>query len=394
MMRIILFFILTCSHSWALGKNVRVLLDQSPQAPMFSFLGPTEFATPTQKISIYESNFKTKISQYKKGWALHIKTKHFSDKYYLKGEKLIVSSLAAIEWKQQSLDFKVQLVQIEQQYLVIGEMSMDRYLSGVIPREMPSSWPKEALKAQVVASRSYAYWKMRSHKNKAYDLKPSVMDQVFQLNRWGESTSLPVNVDEAIRQTSGEVLLESTQKVLKAYFHSDCGGSTTTTEAAWGEPGALNVAVKDPYCQSRSSEWSSQWSQTQLQTRLSQQLILPPQSRLKDILVRKQKDSDRVESVDFLFLNGIFKRLKGEDFRQLLGYDKIKSTSFRVVKVASDWIFAGRGFGHGVGMCQHGAKSMAKIGLTYRQILTHYYPQATIRGVDLDSVLLSDIQDY
>lgn len=393
-MRVLIFFILTFSGFSALSNNVRVLLDQSPQAPSFAFLGPAEFATTTQKISIYESNFKTQIVQHKKGWALQITTKHFSEKYYLKGEKLIISSLAAIEWKQQSIDFKVQLVGFENQYLTIGEMSMDRYLSGVIPREMPASWPKEALKAQVVASRSYAYWKMRTHKNKTYDLKPSVMDQVFQLNRWGESASLPVNVGEAIRQTSGEVLLESAKKVLKAYFHSDCGGATTTTAAAWGEPGALNIAVKDPYCQSRPSEWSSQWSREQIQSRLIRQLILPPKSNLKDIIVRKQKDSDRVESVDFLFLNGIFKRIKGEDFRQLLGYDKIRSTSFRVVKVASDWVFAGRGFGHGVGMCQHGAKSMAKVGLTYRQILAHYYPQATVRGVDHDSVLLSAIQDY
>ncbi|MBY0384326.1 SpoIID/LytB domain-containing protein, partial [bacterium] len=148
-MRIFLFFILTCSGSFALSNNVRVLLDQSPQTPAFAFLGPAEFATTTQKISIYESNFKTQIVQHKKGWVLQITTKHFSEKYYLKGEKLTISSLAVIEWQQQSIDFRIQLARLENQYLVIGEMSMDRYLSGVVPREMPASWPKEALKAQV-----------------------------------------------------------------------------------------------------------------------------------------------------------------------------------------------------------------------------------------------------
>jgi stage II sporulation protein D len=380
----------------AFGKAVRVLLEQNTKAPHFYFLGPAEFSTGQQKISIYESRYQVALEFKKQNWILKIKTNYFQDQYQIRGDFLSISSLSSIQWNDKQLDFKTHLVVRDQLYHLLGEMDMNRYLQGVIPHEMPASWPLESLKAQAVASRSYAYWKMRQRQSqqKLYDLRPSVLDQVFELPRWGLGNTVPPKVKEALLSTDGEVLFEKPKSILKAYFHSDCGGSTTTANAAWGESNTSAVAVKDPYCETRESQWSTAWSREKIQSRLMQKLVLPPGSSLKEVIPRAAVDSERVESVDFLFTQGVFKRLRAEELRQLLGYDKIKSTTFTISKNSSEWTFSGRGFGHGVGMCQHGARSMAQKGLGYRQILHHYYPKSSLRGIESDSVLLSAIEAY
>lgn len=386
-MRWSVFFLLLWWVSLAGAESVRVLLDEGKDLPSFSFLGPAEFSTGGQKVSLYDSTYQVLVKRKKTGWVLQIQNGKRKDKYQLTGATLSISSLGAIQWQDRTIDFPVHLTALDDKYFMVGKMSMERYLSGVVSREMPGSWPKEALKAQVVASRSYAYWKIKTSKNKIYDLRPSVMDQVFELSRWGEASSLPANVEHALEATAGQVLLENNQKILKAYFHSDCGGGTITSQQAWGESGGPSVAVKDPYCQTRESQWISPWSPEKMQTRLMKDLFLPPTMRLQDVIVRQDQETDRVASVDLLFTNGVFKRVRSEDFRRLLGYDKIRSTRFQVVKRSNEWIFEGRGFGHGVGMCQHGARSMAQLGMTYRQILTHYYPQALLKGIEVDSSL-------
>ena len=399
-MGILLSILISMAVSPAFGEAVRVLLEQDVKAPQFYFLGPAEFSTGLQKVAIYESQYHVSAEFKNQHWILKIKTSYFQDQYKIRGEFLSISSLSGIQWKDRNLDFKTHLVWREQQYHVLGEMDMNRYLQGVVPHEMPASWPLESLKAQAVASRSYAYWKMRSkqQKQKLYDLKPSVMDQVFELPRWvpgnGQRNSIAPNVVEALRTTDGEVLFEKPKAILKAYFHSDCGGSTTTAQEAWGENSTAGTAVRDPYCENRESQWRAAWSKEKIQSRLLQKLVLPPGSSLKEVISRTAANSERVEAVDFLFTQGVFKRVRAEDLRQLLGYDKIKSTTFTIAKNNNEWTFSGRGFGHGVGMCQYGARAMAQRGMGYRQILTHYYPKSALRGIESDSVLLSAIEPY
>lgn len=399
-MGILLSLLISIAVSPAFGEAVRVLLEQDVKAPQFYFLGPAEFSTGLQKVAVYESRYHVSAEFKNQYWVLKIKTNSFKDQYKIRGESLSISSLSGIQWKDKQLDFKTHLVLRDQQYHVLGEMDMNRYLQGVVPHEMPASWPLESLKAQAVASRSYAYWKMRQRmgqqkqKQKLYDLKPSVMDQVFELPQWGLGNSQSPKVLEALRATDGEVLFEKPKSILKAYFHSDCGGSTITAQDAWGETSTAGTAVKDPYCENRESQWQTAWSKEKIQSRLLQKLVLPPGSSLKEVISRTAANSERVEAVDFLFTQGVFKRVRAEDLRQLLGYDKIKSTTFTIAKNNNQWTFSGRGFGHGVGMCQYGARAMAQRGMGYRQILTHYYPKSTLRGIESDSVLLSAIEAY
>lgn len=387
-----LFFLILLFFSSAQANSVRVLLTEEGEPLQIAFQGASEISTPTQKISIYDSKYSLQFERQKTDWILIFFRGTKKEKFRLRGEALVISSLAPMIWKEQMLDFRLQITKDEQKNLLIGEMTMERYLSGVVEHEMPSSWPLEALKAQAVASRSYAFWKIKNNKNHKYDLRPSVLDQVFQLPRQGEAKSLPPKVEKALMETQGEVLVSPQQKVIKAYFHADCGGETISAQEAWGEQGASGGSVQDPYCQSRNSEWSSLWNEQQIQQRLMREFVLPFPMQLKNIIVRREKLSQRAESVDFIFKNGVFKRVRAETVRRLMGYDKIRSTSFQIQAKNFGWEFLGRGFGHGVGLCQHGSRAMAASGAKYQTILKHYYPDTKILSIDRN-VLLSAMLD-
>ncbi len=376
-------------HSQAHGgqptnEQVRVLLAEQEQPTEVSFVGPTEIFTEQQKIAVYDSYFRVLVSKQNNKWRVKIvrrqnNGRNNDDIYLLKGANIQFNSVAAYNWNQQRLDFPLQVYFQNKIYSIVGAMSMDRYLQGVVEHEMPAGWPEEALKAQAVASRTYAYWKMAKSKKDVFDLRPSVMDQVFRLPRWGMPSALAPRVLQSISATSGQILVDANNQVFKTYFHSDCGGATTTSEKAWGEEmRASHQSVGDRACQLRVSEWSRVWSREQLQRMFAKNIFLPPQSQLVDIIVRTKDNSQRVEWVDLVFNKGIFKRLRGEELRRYLGYDQLKSTVFNVAKRSDGWAFNGRGFGHGVGLCQYGAKVLAKNGESYNKILKHYYPAARL----------------
>lgn len=366
------------------NELVRVLLAEQAAPAEISFTGPTEIFTEQQKIAVYDSYFRVQLKKQNQKWRVRIIRRQRAgrdneDTYLLPGTNIQFSSVAAYNWENQSLDFPLQIYFQKNIYSVVGAMSMDRYLQGVVEHEMPAGWPEEAIKAQVVASRTYAYWKMVKSKKDVFDLRSSVMDQVFRLPRWGMPSLLAPRVQESITATSGQILVDASNHVFKTYFHSDCGGATTTSEKAWGEEmRGGHRSVADRGCQLRVSEWSRVWSREQLQRLFAKNIFLPPHSQLMDILVRTKDDSQRVEWVDLVYSKGIFKRLRGEEMRRYLGYDQLKSTVFQVVKRSGGWTFTGRGFGHGVGLCQYGAKVLAKNGESYDKILKHYYPSARL----------------
>lgn len=363
--------------STAYGQDtIRVLLGQE-KILSFQTSYPGEMGNGTTQYSLgTPATFK--VEKQNKQWNVQaVFVGGRSKSYSIPGPTLIFNS-SEIHWKKQHLRHPLVLLSQGQTINVVAHMPVDEYLKGVIPHEMPPLWPAETLKAQVVASRTYALWKAQSQKNEAYDVQATVMDQVFRLPASGQKKSASEDrVDDAIAATHNQVLATSNNKMLKAYFHADCGGSTESAKSIWGTSYIDTSAAKDKSCQQRKeNEWSSQWGPDKLSHRLKSEFYLPSSLELVDVIVRSRFASQRVESVDVLFSKGIFKRLRGEDVRRILGYDKIKSTLFDLRRVSGQWVFSGKGHGHGVGMCQWGARSMAKSGKTYKEILAHYYPQA------------------
>lgn len=257
--------------------------------------------------------------------------------------------------------------------LVLNELPLETYLVGLVHGEINASWPKEAIKAQVVAGRTYALYRQQKRMGTVpYDLDSDVADQVY-VGSQGEKDDI---VKEALAETQGEVLWFL--GLYPAYFHSACGGQTETVGNVWGK-NETSVAVIDRFCQhSPHQNWKLEISPRALLQQLENHGLKG--SKIKSISVERQETSPRNALVT-IETNPMTLFLGATDLRQILGYDQLKSTWFEVHTTPRKIVFTGIGYGHGVGLCQWGAKAQAETGKTYREILQFYYPKAVVRKI-------------
>lgn len=261
--------------------------------------------------------------------------------------------------------------------LVVNSLDLDRYVAGVIGREMSASWPLEALKAQAVASRSYALFQMAANRSRDFDLESTTQDQVYE-GAGGEAPSTLM----AAEATRGEVLGHG-KDPLKAYFHANCGGTTEVPGFVWGGEAKAFRPVACPYHKRERdrTRWSLRVSLAQLEGALKKISGLLPKGfrRLASLEAGAPNESRRLSDVAISDAKGNSVLVSANAFRNALGNTKIKSTAFRIERGPTGYTLEGEGNGHGVGMCQVGARAMAEEGRSYEQILQFYYPLAKIR---------------
>lgn len=254
--------------------------------------------------------------------------------------------------------------------LSINLIDLEAYLAGLVNKEIHSSYPREAIKAQVIAARSYALAVAADRRKRglSYDLLNTEADQVYQGIDYEDEKSWKM-----VRETSGQVLYHQGQ-ILKAYYHSSSGGHSELPENVWGD------SKKDEGAYSaRATPWedrSSQWA-VQLSPALGERW--PDVGRLKEIKVLSVTEGKRVRSLLLTGERG-HKVINGAEFRAMLGNGWVKSTLFEVfpMEEKKSWKLVGFGFGHGVGLSQKGARTLAKMGAKMEKILSHYYPYAQI----------------
>lgn len=257
----------------------------------------------------------------------------------------------------------------------INYVSLEKYLASSINSEMGESTSMEALKAQAVAARSYALYKVGINQNRSFDVVNTVADQVYQ-----GSARETFRSHQAVNTTRGWVL-ENEKQVLKAYYHANCGGVTTTPKIVWGEENQGKYKqVTCPLHQKKKSSWRHRISKFQLQAAL-QKVLGGPAIGSRAIASLRPGISDSHKRLQTLVLDdqGKEKHILANKLRLEIGANAVKSTRFSVTKDKAGYTLIGNGFGHGVGMCQKGAKYMAKQGSSYLKILRHYYPQARLR---------------
>ncbi len=255
----------------------------------------------------------------------------------------------------------------------ILSIPLERYVVGVLEKEVHQDWPLEALKAQAVATRTYALFRKENPRAASFDVYADTSDQVFEpMPRHAPS------VIKAVRQTEGEVLTYD-GRIFQAFFHSCCGGHSEQADHVW--PGIktppLQGSHPDDYCTlCPSAHWELRLSREELGS-----LVAPsgrPIARDEKIIIMERDASGRVSRVKSSGRRGF--TISGIDFRERVGHTRLKSTLFDVTDEGEVIVLTGRGAGHGVGLCQWGAKGMADEGNNYRQILEFYYPGARIAG--------------
>ena len=260
---------------------------------------------------------------------------------------------------------------------VIAKLDLETYIRGVLPSEMPAAWPLEALKAQAIAARSFVLFRKASRANLSapYDVESDVMDQVFKNPLKDETTSQTnANVDRAIRETRGVIMLAANGEPLPAYFHADCGGRTEEARAVWGNGPKTGTAVDGACPLNPLAVWQEKMTSREIAKALEPQGVL---AELLSVKALERTHSGRISKLRLAWGNGTETVISGHAFRMAVGFDRIRSTNFKVQKSDDGaWVFSGHGFGHGVGMCQWGAKRLASQGRTDHEILLHYFPHA------------------
>ena len=265
----------------------------------------------------------------------------------------------------------------------INVIDIEDYLRGVVPYEIGKLDESkfEALKAQAVAARTYAYKHFGSRVAQGFDVYADTRDQVYK--GLHSATAL---TDKAVRETDG-VVMTYNGEFITAYYHSTCGGETEGV-ATWGRPDHPYLKNKPdlrpdgtPWCrESNYTEWTREFTEDELRDLFQinakeAKANVPSFSSIKSMHIQDTLKSGRIHTLVIETNNGSF-TAKADKIRWLFkrGGTILPSSFFRIHKNGNEWILKGKGFGHGVGLCQMGARARAQAGQSYIQILTHYYP--------------------
>ncbi|MBU4484383.1 SpoIID/LytB domain-containing protein, partial [bacterium] len=257
--------------------------------------------------------------------------------------------------------------------VVVNNLKLEDYLVGVVNSEVPSNWPTEAKKAQAVAARTYALYQKKYREDptqsKLYDVEATMMDQVYHgVAREDKNTEL------LVYQTKGETLFHN-GKLIKAFFHSCSGGQTTTGEQVWQKKYGME-GINDPYSENcPNNDWTYLITPNQLIQVLKKDGLTI--SSIKEIKVLNNQNVNRVDDIKIISGKDSIS-LSANKLRMLVGPKKIRSTNFIITTEGNSFKFTGKGFGHGVGLSQWGAKNMADKGFGYKDILEFYYPKAKL----------------
>ena len=306
------------------------------------------------------------------------------------------SKLVRIEnWKEGALvaiDGKpyrgvIELAGTANGFRVVNELPVEEYLLGVVPNEIGrlDSTMFEALKAQAVAARTYAYKHFLSRQSQGFDVYADVHDQVYE-GFGGEAPLASLAVEE-----SNGVTMQFNKQLIEAYYHSTCGGHTESVEAWNRAPVPYLKAVPDldpqgnAWCALSSySQWEVHYTWPEL-TQVAKQYLQTANPdtvidfhRIEKVLVLDRLPGMRVANVLFVTDKGTFV-VKGDKNRWIFRNPQtpektLPSAWFDVVQDSAGLTLKGRGFGHGIGFCQMGARALAKAGFGYKEILWHYYP--------------------
>lgn len=247
---------------------------------------------------------------------------------------------------------------------LINELPLEEYVKDVVAVEVRPDWETEALKAQAVISRTYAVYQKKMNGDSIYHIASSVIHQVYKGNNPDE------RVAHAVAETSSEILTFNNRPI-EAFYHSTCGGRTENPEDVFGK--------NYPYLKSIESncEISPYWfweKRIQL-TEIEKALNL---SGIKEISIKSYTSTNRVKQLDIIDSSGTT-TINATDLRKALGWSRLPSTNFHISRDGDSIIFEGKGYGHGVGLCQWSTLQMAREGKNYKEILSLFYPGTTIQ---------------
>ena len=251
----------------------------------------------------------------------------------------------------------------------VQRLAWEDYLARVVEKEAGPGFPLEALRAQAVVARTYALQRIERAKvqKEKFDIEAGTLGQALSEKRGSEACR------NAVSDTRG-LVLSAEGRLIESFFHASCGGWTAEAKDVFRAESPGLESVKCLYCRdSRNFAWSGSLSRTGLSA-AAKAIGLPgfigfqpyeEDSRGRILSVKAAAPGWRAE-LPLTFL------------RRMAGESRLKSGLFDCVQTGGHILYSGWGYGHGVGLCQEGARGQAKRGKNFRAILKFYFPGAEL----------------
>lgn len=261
-----------------------------------------------------------------------------------------------------------------QEMLVVHPLDLETYVTGIVSSELPRGWPLPAYQAQAVAARTFAVSQKYRRLDLPYHMESSVLDQVYHGVEREHALA-----EEAARTTRG-LVLTAQRHLAHTYFHAACGGTTESALEGWGTDIAYLPGSTCGKCMTSGTnraKWTVKLRRADVEKVFSP-LVGGP---LSDVKITARTATGRVKQVELLSgKKKKTKRISGADFRRLLGWSVVWSTQIdRIALEKTALVVDGRGSGHGVGLCQWGARGFGDEGVPFDEILARYYPGAALQ---------------
>jgi len=246
---------------------------------------------------------------------------------------------------------------------LINRVDIENYTAGVVQSEaLGSSKDLQFFFVQAITCRTYALVNYLKHADEGFNLCDDIHCQYY-VSRCHHSDIL-----RATARTSGEVIVDENQHMISAAFHSNCGGQTVNSEDVWSVETSYLKSVKDTFClQASNAHWEYAMKTDKWLSFLKKQYDYPVEDSKMRRLACSYKQAERKK----YFENGIPLKYIRRDL-------KLRSTFFSIEQKGDSVLFHGRGYGHGVGLCQQGAIQMANNGIRYKDIISFYYHNTSI----------------
>lgn len=244
---------------------------------------------------------------------------------------------------------------------LINNIELDLYLKGVLESECGLGRPIEYYKAQSIISRTYTLKYLTKHNKQNYNLCDRVHCQVYL-----SKGKFDLLIDSAISETAGIAMMDNNNMLAPTFFHANCGGQTSETDLIWKEKISFLKSIQDTFCtKTKQAKWQKTIPLKKWTDFLIQKYNFPIWDSASMQLLKNFNQPNRLT----FYLDPMY----SIPLNELREEFKLKSTFFSAEIIGEDILLKGRGFGHGVGLCQEGAINMAKLGYKYEEILNYYF---------------------
>lgn len=249
---------------------------------------------------------------------------------------------------------------------IVNLVDVDNYLEGVIESEGGGGKELEYYKVQALISRTYLFKYFNKHEKEGFSLCDRVHCQAYH-----SMMRFTPAIDTAVRATENLVLKDENGHLIDAFFHANCGGQTSEAKYIWNNNLPYLNSFKDTFCiYTKQAIWEKRIPQQEWADFLVKQYNYPINDSVFGPLIFTFNQPERMA-----FYHSSLLGIPLRDIRVRFG---LRSTFFNVYPDGTDVILSGRGYGHGVGLCQEGAMKMALYHYTFRQIAIYYFPGASI----------------